>query len=146
MTKSTEHFEFLCEKLDDVKGKNIRENLVIDKVCTIIGKIVLNIDGERTKSGTETTEPEKKQNREQLWIIESCGGKELLAAFLDHPRGDVRADSISAVEGMGLCVMRGGHIPLTFVHEAKWKRKGDTITKIVRVLDSCTVDREINEV
>jgi hypothetical protein len=146
VTKVRQDVEYLYEKLTDVRGKSTRENSVIEVPWRMLSDLMLNIEEERNKPGCEKKEEEKKKNREKMWRMESSGGKEMLVAYFHHPKGDVRADSMSAVERMGLCVMMGGHIHVTFVNEWNWKKKGDTITKISGTLESCTVDEEFNEV
>jgi hypothetical protein len=145
MTKSRQDIELLYEKLDEAKRKSTRDNSVIGEASRIISEIVLNIDEERKKSGNKKKEG-KKKNRETMERIESCGGNELLVALLDHPKGDVRADSVCVVMRIGLCAMSGGYIPLEFRDEEGWKRKGNTITKIREHYDSCTIDKEITDV
>jgi hypothetical protein len=146
MTTSTQDIECLREKLDDMKRKSTRENSVLDEACRIVGHIALHFYEERIRTGTENKGEMKKKKREEMQRIESCGGNELFVALLDHPKGDVRADSMRVVERMGVCVMRGGHIPLTLVDDENWNRKGDTIIKISNWWETCTVEKEINEV
>jgi hypothetical protein len=148
LTIVRQYGEYLYEKFNDVKRKPTRKKSVMEEASRILREIKLNIEEERKKYLKENKEEEKKKNRERMWRIESCGGEELVVVLLDHPKGDVRADSMRVVERMGVCVMRGGHIDLAFVNIEKWRRKGDRIIKIENnyTSDTCMVDEKISEV